>query len=218
VLHRVGGRTVLEWVVHRARLASRAGEVVVAIPDLSRDDPLEELCAHVGVPCFRGSEQDVLDRYYRAARSFEAETVVRITSDCPLLDPGLLDDIVVSQAEKRADYVSADGVPKGVAQEVFTAEALERVWRDATLPDEREHVMVHYVTRHPDRFEIVMLPPPAGLELPSWRLTLDDAEDFELLEGLFDATDGALFGLDCVEIVGVVAGSPRLLELATREV
>ena len=217
VLLRVGGKTVLEWVVYRTRLAARCGEIVVATSDLARDDPVERLCAGVGVQCFRGSELDVLDRYYQAASAFEAEAVVRVTSDCPLLDPVMLDAIVEAQIDQDADYVSGNGVPQGLMQEVFSAELLERAWREATLPDEREHVMVYYVTRRAGEFKIVWLPPPAGLELPNWRLTLDTPQDFELLEGLFDVTTGELFDLTAEQIVAAVARDPELLSRATRE-
>lgn len=213
----LGGKTVLEWVVHRTLLASGCGEVVIATSDLAQDDQIEDLCRRIGVACFRGSERDVLDRYYHAARLFGAEAVARITSDCPLLDPRLLDAIIATQADEHADYVSADGVPTGLAQEAFSVEILERAWSEATLPDEREHVMFYYVTRRPDRFKVVILPPPAGLELPDWRLTLDTPEDFELLEGLFEATGGELFDLTSLQIVDAVARSPRLHALATRE-
>ena len=217
VLLPLGGKTVLEWVVHRTHLAERCGEIVVATSNLAQDDSIERLCTRIGVHCFRGSEQDLLDRYYRAAEAFDADTVVRITSDCPLLDPAMLDAIIETQVDRGADYVSGSGVPQGLAQEAFSAELLERAWREATLPDEREHAVVHFVMRLADELTIVMLSPPQGLELPKWRLTLDTEEDFELLEGLFEVAAGGLFDLTSLEIVDAVASHPRLLSLATRE-
>ncbi len=212
----LGGKTVLEWVVHRVRLASRCGEIVIATSVLGRDDPIEELCAGAGMHCFRGSDEDVLDRYHGAAQAYAAEVVVRVTSDNPLLDPVLLDAIVAAQLAEGADYVSADGVPLGLAQEAFSAEALDRVWHEATLREEREHVLAAFVTRRAREFKIVMLPPPPGLDLPTWRLTLDTREDFELLEELYESTEGELFDLTSTQIVERVARNPRVLALATR--
>jgi len=216
VARRVGGRTVLAWVVYRTRLARLAGEIVVATSELPRDDAVEAMCSEIGVPCFRGSELDVLDRFYQAARSRDADTVVRVTADCPLLDPALLDTIVETHVRERADYVSVEGAPLGVAQESLSATALEQSWRQAKLPDEREHVIL-YVTERPDEFKVLLLPAPPPLNLPSWRFTIDTERDVELLDGLFETTKGRLFDLAEAEIVDAVARSPRLLALATRE-
>jgi len=216
VLMTVGGRSILEWVVHRVRLAGIPGVVLVATSDHPRDDPIEAVCGSVGVPCFRGSEADVLDRYYRAARTRDAEIVVRVTADCPLLDPALLAELVEVHRSEGADYVTVAVSVRGIAQETLSMNALERSWESARLPAEREHVIL-YLLEHPDEFKVVMLPPPAELDRPGWRLTIDTAEDLELLEGLFETAASPLFDLGAPEIVAIVAGSERLRALATRE-
>jgi spore coat polysaccharide biosynthesis protein SpsF len=216
VLFPVGGKTVLAWVVHRARLARLAGEITVATSEHARDDAVADACVDIGISCFRGSEIDVLDRYRRAARAYAADAIVRITADCPLLDPELLDKIIEAYLSGGVDYVSAEGVPRGLAQEIISTTTLEWAWRHAKSAEDREHVTIYVVDR-PAEFRVVMLPPPSGLDLPDWRLTLDTPEDLELLEGLFDTTKRALFDLSATEIVGAVARDPHLLALATRE-
>lgn len=212
---RVGDKCVLEWVVHRVRLAQEGGTIAVVTSVLLQDDAIEALCSKIDIPCFRGSELDLVDRYRSVARSFQADAVVRVTADCPLLDPALLDTLVETHRRENADYVSMDGVPRGFAQETFSATALERVWKEATLPYDREHVGP-YVFGTPSKFRTIMLPPPPEIARPELRITLDTEQDFELLEGLYHATAGTVFDLTGPEIVAAVAESPRLLALATR--
>lgn len=215
VLAEVGGRSVLSWVVHRVQRSKRHGTILVATSDLERDDSVAAECSRAGVPCFRGSETDVLDRFYRAMEAFDAEIVVRVTADCPLLDAALFDITVDTYVREGADYVTVEGVPEGLPSETISRSALGRAWREAALPYEREHV-TPYVFNHPHEFSVVLLQPPPALALPDWRLTLDDAHDLTLLRALHDVTGGAAFDLTAEQLVEIVAGDPHLLELATR--
>src|SRR5439155_4689681 len=106
VLTNLGGETVLARVVRRLRRARLIDEVIVATTDLTNDDPIVRECNHLDVPYFRGSESDVLDRYYRAAKTFGAEALVRVTSDCPLIDPQFVDETVAVFQADEADYAS----------------------------------------------------------------------------------------------------------------
>jgi spore coat polysaccharide biosynthesis protein SpsF len=215
VLAEVGGSSVLSWVVHRVRRSEHHGTIVVATSKLDRDDAVAVECARVGVPCFRGSEGDVLDRYYRAMKAFEAEIVVRVTADCPLLDAALFDLTVDSHVRGAADYVTVEGVPEGLPAETISHAALRRAWREATAAYDREHVTPYVFTR-PDEFDVVMLQPPPALARSDWRLTLDDEHDLALLRALHDATGGTAIELGADELVEIVAADPHLLELATR--
>ena len=215
VLETVGGRSVLSWVVHRVRRSRLHGTIVVATSELERDETVAAECSRLDVPCFRGSETDVLDRFYRAMEAFDAEVVIRVTADCPLLDAALFDVTVDTHVRDAADYVTVEAVPEGLPAETISRAALARAWREAALPYDREHV-TPYVFTHPEEFDVVMLQPPPALALPNWRLTLDDAHDLELLRALHDVTGGAAFDLGADRLVEIVAGDPHLLELATR--
>lgn len=137
------GHPVLWHVVERAREAEGIDDVLVATTERRSDDSVADLCARLGVPCFRGSENDVLDRYYRAAESKRATAVVRITADCPLIDPRVIAKTVARFAEHNWDYVSNSlryTYPDGLDTEVFSFAALECAWRTAIAPSDREHV------------------------------------------------------------------------------
>jgi spore coat polysaccharide biosynthesis protein SpsF len=142
VLLPVLGKPVLHHVVKRAQSAD-VGEVVLAVPDKKEDDPLAEFAGKEGIACYRGSERDVLDRYYQAALAYKPDYVVRITSDCPCLDSGVTSDTVNFFLKKKTDYVasaSRDIFYHGTDTEVFTFRALEHAARNAKNDYEREHV------------------------------------------------------------------------------
>jgi spore coat polysaccharide biosynthesis protein SpsF len=187
--------------------------VVVATTDHPRDDQIVEFCERAQVDCFRGSESDVLARYHHAAVAHDADVIVRVTSDCPLLDPYLLDLTIRAHLENNADYVAFERLPAGIAQETFSRACLERSFREATLAEEREHV-IYYAVNRPEIFKVIFLDPPHGLELPHWRLTLDTEADYSLMTGLYDVTRGAAAAMSVGEIIAVVRSHPDLLRLA----
>ena len=134
VLKDLGGETVLGRVVRRLRGSRQISNIVVATTTEATDEVIVAECDRLQVLCFRGSEQDVLDRYYQAAHANAAEAVVRVTSDCPLIDPKLVDETVEVFRDEHADYasnVSPRTYPRGLDTEVFTFDALDRAWREA---------------------------------------------------------------------------------------
>ncbi len=153
VMKPIGDKPMLEWVVRRARSASRVDLVVVATTTDPSDDELAAWCARQGIPCYRGHPYDVLDRYYKAAFAYRAAIVVRLTADCPFLDPNLVDGLVERflSASPRLDFAAnrlpqpwGRSFPIGLDAEVMTAEALERAWREADEPHQREHVTPYF--------------------------------------------------------------------------
>src|SRR5215813_10564723 len=155
VLMDIGGRTALARVVARVSRASLVSDVIVATSDLPNDERIVEECNRLGVSCFRGSESDVLDRYYRAAQEFEADVVVRITSDCPVIDPQLVDDAIRVFQLHEADYASnviPRTYPRGLDTEVFATQAMAWAWLEAREPYQREHV-TPYLYEHPEIFK-----------------------------------------------------------------
>lgn len=186
VLAEVSGRSVLHHVVLRTRAATALSEVVVATTESRADDAVESACAAVGVRCFRGSEADVLDRFYRTARVFDADPVVRITADCPLLDPQVLDGAVFLYRSGSYDYVSNTirrTFPDGLDVEVFSRAALEAAWRESRLVSEREHV-TPFLWKQPERFRLGCL--EQGEDLSALRWTVDEPEDLVFVRKVYE--------------------------------
>lgn len=193
VLLDLAGKPMLTRVIERLRRGKEVDAIVVATSTAERDDPIAGLSESLGVRCFRGSEIDVLNRYYWAAMSVGATAIVRITSDCPLIDPEIVDQAIVSQRElrPRPDYVVNEGYPRGFDVEVLTFEALATAWRDDHDPTTREHVTA-YITQRPDQFKMATVECPQSLS--HLRLTVDTIEDYQLLYKIFREFGDAPFG------------------------
>jgi len=209
VLADLDGEPMLARCLNRAARAQSLDELVVATTTRPADDVLERLCAARGWPCFRGSEDDVLDRYYRAARAHRADAVVRITSDCPLIDPGLIDEVVRTFACEPADldyvsnFVPERTYPRGLDTEVLHLAALERAWREDDNPAWREHVS-EYVLHHPEQFRIRGVTHQPSLAHLRW--TVDTPEDLQLLRRIFTHFGHDRF--DWREVLAVVRKHP----------
>lgn len=190
VLELVEGRTVLGHTVARARAVPGVDDVVVATSDLDRDDAIIREADRLGVRWWRGSEADVLSRYLGAARDSRADVIVRLTSDCPLLDPqisGLVVSAVLSRIEAGApvDYASNSidrRYPRGLDTEAFTTLALERASGLAAETREREHVTV-YLYEHPTLFQLVSVPGETDCSHHRW--TVDTPEDLQLVRAIY---------------------------------
>lgn len=192
------GVPMLQRQLERVRLATSLDRVVVATSDGADDDRVATLARACGVACYRGSLEDVLDRFYRAALAAGADHVVRLTGDCPLSDPAVIDRVVQHHVDGGFDYTSnlpGTTYPDGYDVEVATLDALTEAWRSATLPHEREHV-TPYLYGHPERFELGEV--RAERELGHLRLTVDHPADLQFVERVFAALHpgDAAFGLD----------------------
>ncbi len=189
VLLDIGGQPMLAHVVERARRASQVDQVVIATTVEASDDAIEVFCRARGYAVTRGSLHDVLDRFYQAARSARADVIVRLTADCPVIDPGLIDLTVAEFFRSGAAFVAnrlpppfTRTYPIGLDVEVCSYRALERAWNEATEKHEREHVMP-YLYDVPGRFKVLKL--DYERDLGSHRWTVDTAEDLELLREIF---------------------------------
>lgn len=184
VLKKVAGKPMLEFLIERLRDCKEIKGIVVLTTDQIADDPIISLCQEQHVSYFRGSEEDVLERYYQAALERGVDGIVRITSDCPLIDPEIVDRIVRAF---RYDYPHVDYVsntlertfPRGLDVEVFSFKALEKAFYDAIYPEEREHVTV-YLYRHPEKFYLKNISHDPSLGHHRW--TVDTEEDFTLIK------------------------------------
>lgn len=217
VLMDLGGKTVLARVVSRLRRAGRVNEIVIATTDSVADDAIVRECHRLKVEYFRGSENDVLDRYYRASRACAAGAVVRLTSDCPVIDPQLVDETTRVFQQRGGDYCSnvfPRTYPRGLDTEVFTVAALEQAWRDAHDPYEREHV-TPYFYRHPELFRLVSQ--QGQIDYSRYRWTLDTAADLELLRAIYSRFDN-IDVFSWSEAVQLMECEPELAELNSQVV
>jgi spore coat polysaccharide biosynthesis protein SpsF len=216
VLLDIGGKPMLCRVVERARRAQSLRQVVVATTTDPSDDAVERLCRECGYPCYRGSVQDVLDRYYQAARLHSAGIVVRITADCPVIDPELIDAVVNALISFRYDFVAnrlpppwGRTYPIGLDVEVCTFAGLETGWHEARLPHQREHVMPFFYD-NPERFRIHLLNHDADLSALRW--TVDTAEDLELMRQVYARFDGR-DDFSWLEVLKLFEREPELAQI-----
>ena len=212
VLMDLGGQSVLSRVVRRVGRVRSLQQAVVATSIAPPDDAIASACARMQVPCFRGSEDDVLDRYYQAARSWPSDAVVRITSDCPLIDPEVVDQAIEMFLEKGADYASNSlqrTYPRGLDTEVFTFAALEMNWRAAREPHQREHVTPFFY-EHPELFRVSSIAAPK--DYSQYRLTLDTVDDLRLMREVY-ASFGNRDTMSWREVVELLERRPELSAL-----
>lgn len=213
VLADLGGTPVLGHVLARAARIEGIGRVVLAIPRDTSDDALADVGARLGATVVRGDRDDVLNRFYTAAVACNATAVVRITADCPILDPAISSRVVERFAAGDVDYVcniDPPTFPDGYDTEIISMQALADAWREARDPYEREHV-TPYIRRRRTRFRLANVSDTVNRS--SWRLTLDTEADLRRLRALWDrlGSEDALFGLE--RVVAAIAAEPRLLEV-----
>ncbi len=190
VLMDLGGATVLDRVLNRLGRSELIHELLVATTVEPADDAIVEHCKRTGRKVFRGSEQDVLDRYYHAAKYIDADVAVRITSDCPVIDPDVTDATIRGFFDQHADYASNALVrtyPRGLDTEVMTVRALERAWRESTKPYQREHV-TPYIYENPSQFKLHGIENDVDCSQHRW--TLDTPEDLQLLRAIYERFGG----------------------------
>lgn len=217
VLRMLDGRVVLSHVISRLRRSTSLDAIVVATSDSESDDPIAEHCSAESVAAVRGSLSDVLSRFRLAAAASEASAIVRITADCPLVEPSLVDSVVREfvSAGHSLDYLSNTverSFPRGMDVEVFSAEALERADTLSSDPGWREHVTpALYRLRHFFRSRQFCRADPNRSR--DWRLTLDTPDDLVALEQLATHFRGRLVTARLHEIEAVLLSHPEILEL-----
>lgn len=221
VLAPVLDRPLLELMLERVRSARLVGSVVVAIPTGKADRPLAELCKMLNVNCFAGDEDDLLDRHYQAGKLHCADAVVKIPSDCPLVDPRVIDKVLgfyLSNPDNW-DFVSnlhPPSWPDGNDVEVMSMAALKQAWREAERPLEREHT-TPFFWENPDRFRVGNVRWDRGIDLSgTHRWTLDYAEDLQLISTVFERLypRNPRFGLD--DVLQLLEADPELARLNER--
>ncbi|MBI4965623.1 MAG: glycosyltransferase family protein [Desulfomonile tiedjei] len=217
VLAELANGTVLEYVIRRCRQSRLGSNVIVATSVLPRDDAVEALSVSLGVPVFRGSEDDVLSRYIDTARAFRANVLIRITADCPLIDPSVIDKVIGIYRLGPVDYITVEGYPVGLGDvELATLPALERCLAE-TSPAEtyyREHVAT-YISTHPDRFHSRSESPPPALKKPEIHLAVDEPGDLEIVRRICEYFSPRL-DFRTAEILAFLEEHPDLLASSMR--
>lgn len=205
IMKTVLGKPLLEYQLERLKRVTLADEVVIATTQDRSDDVIVALCERLSIPFFRGDTEDVLDRYYRTVKQRGADVVVRITSDCPLIDPQVIDAAIrLFNIQRGYDYISnvvQRTYPRGMDCEVFPFSLLEKIHRDATHAADREHVTL-FVRLRPHLFHLGHLLYQTDESYYRW--TIDAEDDFKLIREFFEHfyPQNPAFSLeDCLELV-----------------
>lgn len=187
VLKNLNGQPMLWHIIQRLKKVQNADEIVVATSDKEIDKPIAELAEESGVKYFAGSEDDVLDRFIKAAKMFEIDVIVRITADCPLADPDIIDQLIEKHFTEQNDYTSnviERTFPRGLDAEAVNLAALEKVAAATSEARFHEHVTL-FIYQHPELFRIGNLKAREPYNRPELRLTVDTEEDFKLVEYIY---------------------------------
>ncbi|MDD5699627.1 MAG: glycosyltransferase family protein [Candidatus Nanoarchaeia archaeon] len=188
VMKDLGGKPELEQVFDRCKMAD-VNEVIIATSDNKENDIIEEFCRERGINCFRGSEEDVLDRFYKTALEYGLDIIIRITGDCPLISPEVINKAIKEFNEGNADYLSnaaKRSYPRGLDVEIFSFKTLEAVHQLAKEEPEREHVTA-FIYNNPETFRIGHLTADDWIKHPEIRLCLDTQEDLDLLTIIYNS-------------------------------
>ncbi len=213
ILLPLSGKPMLLQQLNRLKEAKRADAFLLATTDTLTDDSVVELAHRSNMEFFRGDEGDVLDRYYKAAKAAKADIVVRVTGDCPLHDPEVIDLVIDRFFQQKVDYtITPTNFPEGLDTEVFSFWALERAWKEATLPSESEHV-TPFIRNHPDYFKIdVPWTSGAGDHSP-YHWSVDTREDFEFVQKVYGYLyiEEQIFHMN--DILKLLEEKPELMEI-----
>ncbi len=217
VLQPLLGKPMLSRQIERILRSERIDRLVLATSTDPEDDAVAAVAAETGIACSRGSLDDVLDRFYRAALPYQPQHIVRLTGDCPLIDPAVIDGTIWFYLEGRYDYVSnalEPTFPDGLDVEVFRFFALEAAWREAMLPSQREHVTL-FINQAPGRFRIGNYG-HAGGDLSHLRWTVDEPEDLALVMRIYEALYPKDPAFSMEDILVLLERDPSLMKINTR--
>jgi len=216
-LLKVNGRPLLSCMIERVKRAGKIDKIVIATTTSHLDNKIEVFCKNENVEYFRGSENDVLDRYYKCAKQIGAKVIVRLTSDCPLIDPAVIDEVINCYLENsfKYDFVANTApppgtYPDGMDVEVFSFDLLGKAWKNAKKPSEREHV-TFYFWKNPDLFKVYRH--DLKTDLSKYRLTIDYEEDYLLIKKIIEHfhDDKLLFTME--DIIAFLKSNPDIAKI-----
>lgn len=214
VMKNIVDKPMLQHVINRLGKSQLVNEIIVAIAQ-EKNTPLPKIVEKFGVKSFKGNREDVLDRYYQAARAYKTDVVVRVTSDCPLIDPEVVDKVTAFylKHEDTVDYVSnvlKRSYPQGLGAEIFSFPTLERAWQETKEPYQREHV-TPYIYEHPEMFRLGNVENNEDLSCMRW--TVDEERDLEFVREVYKRLykEGETFLME--DILALLRKEPRLMEI-----
>jgi len=215
IMKEILGKPVILWDLDRISISKLIDGIVVAIPYGKENDVIVDTIKECNdkIVTTRGSEDDVLDRYYQAAVQTNADVVVRITSDCPLIDPVIIDQVIKQFLDNNCDYCSNSLIrtyPRGLDTEVFSFKVLEKAWNEAKKDYEREHV-TPYIIENPDKFKLLNVANDINLSHLRW--TLDTKEDFEFIDAIYQniCPNKEMFLMS--DILSLLDAKPELIKI-----
>ena len=207
----IDGKPLLWHVVNRLKYATKIDDIIVATTISEKDDKIEEWCKENNVHCFRGSEENVLNRYYSASEAFPSDYVVRITADDPFKEPKVIDAVITKLIEEGYDHVTNNlppSFPEGLDCEAFKKLALDRSEKEAETAFEREHV-TQYIYHHPEIFKIGNVSNAENLSYLRW--TVDKDVDFEMVKAVYAHRNPANKGILLMdEILDIIKAYPEI--------
>ena len=215
IMKEVMGKPLLEYQIERMKRVKSADEIVVATTRNDADRVVVDICDRLSIPSSRGSEQDVLSRYYEAAKAFNADVVVRLTSDCPLIDPSAVDRVLQHYFDhfEEYDYISNCLIrtyPRGMDTEIFPVRVLEEGFREATDPRDREHV-TSFFYRQDRRYRLSNVAYSRDCSRHRW--TVDTEEDFILIKQILEILYPAKPGFSMEDVLDLIERDPRLFAI-----
>ena len=211
ILKKLDEKTVLDYVIEQTKNSKKIDRMVIATTNLKEDDVIQEFCQNKKIDCFRGSVDDVLDRHYQCAKKYSFDTIVRVTSDNPVVDPEIIDLAIKKYQEGQFDMVTTcnkRSYPYGVSVEVFSFESLKESWNNSSLPSEREHVIL-YIQNKKNNFKIYNL--INEKDLTYINCTIDNELDYKLVKKVvFEIKTRPILMKDLIELFDK---KPELLEI-----
>lgn len=211
VLKPLGDEDVLSYDIARCRAIKGVQEVIVATSKLAQDDAIAKWCKEHEVACYRGSEDDVLDRYVQCAKIYKPDYIMRVTSDCPFVDYEMASEIVALMEKECKDVVLLEGeLPRGLAVEIISYDALLRIHEMGQEPRHREHV-TYYAYEFKEQFTTATYEIPKNRQAPELRITLDTEEDYELLKAVAAHFRDPL--VSSVDVIQYLKDHPEVAEI-----
>lgn len=215
VLKKVKNRMLLEYQLERIHQSQLLDDIVIATTKKEKDKMIVDFCNDRDIHVFQGSEDNVLERYFHAAKEYGADVIVRLTSDCPLIDPELIDEAIrlYLESKNNVDYASNTLVrsyPRGLDIEVFSFKALKQSYQQAILESEKEHV-TPYIYNHPEKFKFVNLESLEDYSFHRW--TVDTEEDFELVKRIIKETYPHTKDIKWKDIIKIMEQNPSWIEI-----
>jgi spore coat polysaccharide biosynthesis protein SpsF len=218
VLLPILGESLLYRMIERLQMVKHPVQIIIATSTDANDDAIETEAAQIGVPCYRGSLDNCLDRHYQAGKKYNAGMVIKIPSDCPLIDPRIIDDVLSFYFEHEGEYDFVSNLhpatfPDGNDVEIMTMSCIEKTWKEASRPLELEHT-TPYIWENPDKFRIANVIWHNGLDYSmSHRFTIDYSEDYQFIKRVYEELYPAKPDFSCDDILSLLSAQPEIYNI-----